>query len=495
MLERSSTRYQVLLYVTDMLVTLASLRLAAEARLALPFGKSLSEPGGTVTLFIYVITFAIWSFVLVSSSAYDPRRILRRLEEAQTLIVAVASATLILAGFLFLTYRGLSRLLFAYFFLFDLALLMVSRLATRLLFKITREQRSAVTRVLIIGDNKVAHTVGRRVSQRGWMGLQLVGYVSEGRHVAAEAEEALALHNGPATALVTEEDNGKQEPDAPLLGALCDAPALVQQLAIDEVIIALPLRAHDELANLVSLLQELPVNIKVVPDFFDLVFLRATIEDFGGMPLVGLKEPVMSGFHRFTKRMLDVALSGAILITLSPLMLLLAVLIRLDSRGPVIFRQQRVGENGQLFWMYKFRTMIDGAEEQQSSLMMHDEDGNIVFRKAPNDPRLTRLGRTLRRFSLDETPQFFNVLRGDMSLVGPRPELPVIVQTYQPWQRKRFSVPPGMTGWWQIRGRSQHPMHLRTEDDLYYIQNYSLLLDLHIMWKTIGAVISGRGAY
>ncbi|MGQ9668503.1 MAG: sugar transferase, partial [Anaerolineae bacterium] len=151
-------------------------------------------------------------------------------------------------------------------------------------------------------------------------------------------------------------------------------------------------------------------------------------------------------------------------------------------------------ENGRPFLMYKFRTMVDGAEHQLSEVIQYTEDGKPIH-KLPDDPRITRLGRFLRRSSLDELPQFFNVLKGEMSLVGPRPELPFIVEQYEPWQRRRLAVPPGITGWWQISGRADRPMHLHTEDDLYYIKNYSLWLDLHILIKTIGAVIRGRGAY
>jgi len=490
MLERSSTRYLALLYITDILITLASLRLAEELRPILPLGKDLTEPGGRLSPSIYIVVIVIWSLVLLLSSAYDPRRLVRATEEAGAIIVAVAQGTLIMCGFLYLTYRGLSRLLFGYFFILDFCLLLASRMFIRVGFKLSRAQRVSQSRVLIIGANSVARSVGHQVARLGWMGLELVGYVAEDEAVT-EATDATPVANGNRSSA----NGDERRPDAPVLGGLADAPTLVQSLGVSEVIVALPLTAHDELANMVALLQELPVNIKIVPDFFDMVFFRATIEDLGGMPMIGVKEPVISGFHRVAKRILDVTIAGIGLLVLSPVMLVVAILIRLDSPGPVVFRQARVGENGRLFWMYKLRTMVAGAEEQQSTLISQDNQGNIVFRKTPNDPRLTRLGRFLRRYSLDEVPQCINVLRGEMSLVGPRPELPAIVQTYQPWQRKRFAVPPGMTGWWQIRGRSQQPMHLRTEDDLYYIQNYSLLLDLHILWKTIGAVLSGRGAY
>jgi len=160
----------------------------------------------------------------------------------------------------------------------------------------------------------------------------------------------------------------------------------------------------------------------------------------------------------------------------------------------VIFKQQRVGENGQLFWMYKFRTMVCGAEEAQRAVAVRGEDGKIVY-KVRGDPRVTRVGRILRRTSLDELPQLFNVLKGEMSLVGPRPEQVFIVEQYEPLQRRRLAVPPGITGWWQISGRSDLPLHLNTQYDLFYIRNYSLLLDLRILWKTVAAVIRGKGAY
>jgi lipopolysaccharide/colanic/teichoic acid biosynthesis glycosyltransferase len=167
-------------------------------------------------------------------------------------------------------------------------------------------------------------------------------------------------------------------------------------------------------------------------------------------------------------------------------MLLIAVAIKLDSPGPALYRAMRVGENGRLFHMHKFRTMLKDADKVPLELENH---------KLKEDPRITRVGRVLRRMSLDELPQLFNVLRGEMSLVGPRPEQPWIVERYQPWQRKRLSVMPGMTGWWQVNGRSDRPLFLNTEYDLYYIQNYSPVLDLVILWKTIWVVLRGKGAY
>jgi exopolysaccharide biosynthesis polyprenyl glycosylphosphotransferase len=225
-----------------------------------------------------------------------------------------------------------------------------------------------------------------------------------------------------------------------------------------------------------------------------MVSVRAQVEDFWGIPLIGLRDPVIAGFDRSVKRAFDLAIASLMVMLLSPVMLAVAVAIKLDSRGPVIFKQQRVGENGKPFWMYKFRTMAHGADQLVQGL---EEDGtytNGVY-KVREDRRVTGVGRFLRRMSLDELPQLFNVLKGEMSLVGPRPEQPWIVERYEPWQRKRLSVMPGMTGWWQVNGRSDRPLFLNTEYDLYYIQNYSPALDLVILWKTIWVVLRGKGAY
>ena len=218
------------------------------------------------------------------------------------------------------------------------------------------------------------------------------------------------------------------------------------------------------------------------------------MEDFAGIPLLDLRAPALNDYQRLTKRTFDLIIG----ILLLPLGLILmggiALAIWINDPGPVIFRQTRLGENGRLFKMYKFRTMIVGAEDMQRLVEKVDEQGRPVH-KFPDDPRVTRIGGFLRRTSLDELPQLFNVLRGTMSLVGPRPELPHLVAKYQRWQRVRFTVPQGITGWWQIHGRSDKPMHLHTEDDLYYVQNYSLRLDLYILFKTVWVILRREGAY
>jgi exopolysaccharide biosynthesis polyprenyl glycosylphosphotransferase len=306
------------------------------------------------------------------------------------------------------------------------------------------------------------------IRQHKWMGLEVVGYLDD--------------------------DLDKQNKELSVLGRVEEARRIVKQKQVVDVVIALPQRAYGQVNKLVLSLSDLPVQMRVVPDYFSLALYRATVEDFGGLPMINLRDPALNDVQRLIKRLFDLTV-GSLTVTLSlPILALIALAIKLDSSGPVIFRQQRVGENGRLFGMYKFRSMIDGAEELQEQVNQVNGDGQLIH-KRPNDPRVTRVGRLLRHTSIDELPQLFNVLKGEMSLVGPRPELPWLVGLYEPWQHKRFAVPQGMTGWWQVNGRSDKPMHLHTEDDLYYVQNYSLWMDIYILLKTPWVVMRGKGAY
>ncbi|HIC89408.1 MAG TPA: undecaprenyl-phosphate glucose phosphotransferase [Anaerolineae bacterium] len=468
---RFSLNYIVLLLFTDLLLTEIALHLASLARYHFQLGVRLEYRFVQLPPLVYVMVAAIWLVLFNLLSVYDPRKLVRLSEQVQAAVVAVSTATLVLAGALYLTYRDVPRLLFGYFFLFDLSLLLLSRLVLRAMWSLWQEGKHHVTRVLIIGAGRIGRKVARQATEYQWAGIRLVGFADDDPEKQGEAFEGL-----------------------PVLGTLADAPNLVKEYDIDELIIALPLRAHERLVELVLRLQALPVTVRVVPDLFDLVFWRATVEDFGGIPLIGLRDSAIEGVPKIAKRVFDVVVASIALLILWPVMLLIALAIKLDSPGPAIFRQQRVGENGKLFWMYKFRSMVPDAEKLQPKVIRQTSDG-ILVHKVKDDPRITRVGRFLRRSSLDELPQLFNVLKGEMSLVGPRPELPWLVDQYEAWQRKRFAVPPGITGWWQINGRSERLMHLHTEDDLYYIRNYSLLLDLRILWRTIGVVLRGRGAY
>jgi exopolysaccharide biosynthesis polyprenyl glycosylphosphotransferase len=202
----------------------------------------------------------------------------------------------------------------------------------------------------------------------------------------------------------------------------------------------------------------------------------------------------MTPSQRAIKRTLDIVGSLVLIVLTLPVMFTVAILVKLDSVGPMLFTQKRVGENGELFTIYKFRTMVLDAKSRQADVFEPNYEEKLIYKK-DFDPRITQVGRVLRRTSLDELPQLFNVLLGNMSLVGPRPELPELVAKYESWQYQRLIVPQGITGWWQINGRSTKPLHLNTDYDLYYIRHYSLLLDLWILLKTPRAVLSQYGAF
>ena len=258
--------------------------------------------------------------------------------------------------------------------------------------------------------------------------------------------------------------------------------------------IALPLRAYERVNRIASDTEDLPVKLWIIPDYFQLVLHHAGLDDFVGIPMLDMRAPALTENQRLVKRIFDVIIATLAFIPALPIMGLIALIVLIDDGPPVIFKQKRVGENGRMFYFYKFRTMFKNAEQLQSQVQHLDEQGHVVY-KRPDDPRITRTGHFLRKFSLDEIPQLINILMGTMSWVGPRPELPELVEKYQSWQRRRFAIPQGLTGWWQINGRSDKPMYLHTEEDLYYIQNYSIWLDIQILFKTVWIVIRGKGAY
>lgn len=457
------------LLAADVALILFALRLAFIGRLSLPYGVPLTGYYVELPAAVYGMAALIWLAISTLLSVYTPRRPYTRLGEAWAVAGAVLLTNLAFAGLLYLSYRDVPRLLFLYSLVLQLTFLVGLRLMIYAWDKLHQNQATGV-RVLIVGAGKVGQELAQRIRAEA-DGLVVIGFLDDDPAKLREVYEGV-----------------------PVLGMTGRATDIVRAQQIEEVIFTLPLRAHQSLEKLVKALQTMPVRVRIVPDFFDLAFFRATIEDYAGIPLIGLRDPAIASTERVIKRLFDLIICVLSLIAVAPIMAVVAIAIRLDSPGPALFRQQRVGENGKLFTIYKFRSMYVHDEAQQDPVLRTEERGGIVHKRA-DDPRVTRVGRFIRRTSLDELPQLFNVLRGDMSLVGPRPELPWLVAQYEDWQRKRFAVPPGITGWWQVNGRSDRPMHLHTDDDLYYIQNYSPLLDVVILWRTIGVVLRGRGAF
>ena len=265
------------------------------------------------------------------------------------------------------------------------------------------------------------------------------------------------------------------------LGPLGEARAIIERVRPEHVVLVFEPDRREASTRLVCELVGCSSEIWMVPDFFP---PNSSMRENPGGDGLGIQRYLkLSPAHRLAKRFIDLLLAIPLILLALPLLSLIALAIRLDSPGPVIFKQPRVGEGGRLFGMFKFRTMS-----------MEHVDPSGLEPKRPEDPRVTTVGRWLRQTSLDELPQLISVIRGEMSLVGPRPEVIANVAGYQPWQRERFAVPQGMTGWWQVQGRTQ-PMYAYTEQDLYYVRNCSLWLDLKILLMTPLAVLLGNGAY
>jgi exopolysaccharide biosynthesis polyprenyl glycosylphosphotransferase len=282
--------------------------------------------------------------------------------------------------------------------------------------------------------------------------------------------------------------------DVPVLGALDDVPRVLAEFDVDELIVTDSDFDEQALLRLVDVAHRNAVKVRVAPKTTELLTQRVEYVPGQGVPLFELRPPSFAGTDFAVKRVFDIAVSAAVVLFGLPLWLLIAAAIKLDSRGPVLYRDRRVGLGEREFGMLKFRTMVVDAAQRQGELEESNEAGGALF-KIRDDPRVTRVGRLLRRFSLDEAPQVLNVLWGEMSLVGPRP-LPVRdFELLDEWHRKRYHVLPGMTGLWQISGRSSLTFDDLVRLDFYYLENWSVWLDITILAKTVPAVLSRRGAY
>jgi exopolysaccharide biosynthesis polyprenyl glycosylphosphotransferase len=365
----------------------------------------------------------------------------------------------------------LSRLIPAYAGIAIVLLLSLARAADKYMQGQMRKRGRGVQRVLIVGAGETGRMIMRNTAAQPELGYHVVGFVDD---KPERGNRNLGRFKG--------------------LGSTDQIEEIIKEQAVDVVIIALPWLYHRKILGIIGQCDRLKVAVRIVPDLFQLSLSQVDIDDLGGIPLIGTKPVSIKGWNLALKRGIDVVVSGLALALLSPLLLIVSVLIRLDSPGPAIFKQTRIGRGGKEFTIYKFRTMRKGAEQEVDALRDLNEAQGALF-KIKEDPRCTELGKFLRRSSVDELPQLYNVLRGEMSMVGPRPQLVNEVEQYQPWQKKRLETWPGMTGLWQVSGRSDLSFDDMVLLDIYYVENWSLLLDLRIALKTIPIFILGTGAY
>ena len=353
----------------------------------------------------------------------------------------------------------------------DFVLLLMGRTASYWGVAIMRERLSRFHYLLIVGCGPRAREMATLIEESRGMGLRLVGFVDP------ETEDRTANHLSGYDVFPLE-----------------SVGAILQKHVVDEVVFAVTLQ---ELARLEPVMQhcaDLGIRTRLQLEFLPPAYSRIYLENFRDVQLLSLSSAPDSELRLFLKRVFDVVLSAASLLLLSPLLLAIAAMIKITSPGPVFFQQTRCGLGGRRFMLYKFRSMINNAEQMRAELHQLNELDGPVF-KISDDPRITPVGRWLRRFSLDELPQLWNIFRGDMSFVGPRPAVPEEVEQYEDWQRRRLRMRPGLTCTWVLEGRSHVDFNRWMQLDLKYIDNWSLWLDTKIFLRTIPIVLSGRGAY
>ena len=376
---------------------------------------------------------------------------------------------LVFTSVLGLPHPNLGRLVV--FWLIAVALLPLLRALSRV---IGRRQAAYLQNVIIVGSGQVAHLLAEKIGKHPEYGLRMVGFVDrDDRPIVGT--------------------NGKHA----LIGVADDLPRLIHELDVQRVVIAFSTDSHEQTLDVIRSLQGSDVQIEIVPRMFEVLGTNAQLHTIEGLPLVGLSNPDLSGSARALKRSFDLIVATVGFMVLMPFFLVVAVMIKLDSRGPVFFRQVRMGADNRPFRVFKFRTMVADAEDQKSAiehLNMHNGDDPRMF-KVPEDPRVTRVGRFLRRWRIDELPQLIDVIRGRMSLVGPRPLILEEDQHVERWARRRLDLKPGMTGLWQVMGASDIPFDEMTKLDYLYVTNWSLREDIRLIFLTLPALTRARSAY
>lgn len=456
-----------LLVVVDLVATYLALALAYYLRFfveIVPITKGV-PPAGPYLALLPIVTL-IWPVVFYFRRLLSGRPLRSRVEEFFAVVLAVAIAVIVLnAGLGFYREFTYSRVVLGLFAVLDVVLVFSARVVFWRVMARVWAASSRRHRALIVGAGELGRTVADKLRRHHELGLDVAGFLDD------DAGKAGARFAG-----------------VPVLGTLDDLETVVTSSSVDLLYVALPMNAQHKTVRLLKRAEPLLLDVRVVPDLVQYYALRAGVEDLDGIPVINLTQIPLAGWNTFIKRVVDLVVSGLGVVGLSPVMAVIALAIWLEDREPVFYRQLRMGLDGKPFMIVKFRTMVQDAER--------DTGPRFAWR---NDPRTTRVGAVLRRYSLDELPQLLNVLKGEMSLVGPRPERPEFVMRFReryPEYMSRHRVRAGITGWAQVhdlRGRTS--IRKRIAHDLYYIDNWSLALDLKILWLTVVRFWRHRHAY
>jgi len=418
----------------------------------------------------------IWALVFRLVRSDQPMRTRARWHQVGVVVRSVTLGVGLLAAFLYLTRLVVvPRSVLLAFFVLNVVVGIASRLAIHEVLRVARARGRNTKQVVIVGTTKRARRMADLFTDNPEWGVKVVGLLGR---------------NGLGRSLV-----GKEVHGMPVLGTVEDLLKVLREVVVDEVVFAVPEIELDQVEEALKVCEMMGVQARLMMDFADPPVARVAVDKLGSIPMISFSATAEGSLGMAVKGMLDFGGALALIVFLSPVLLACAVAVRLSSPGPILFRQKRCGLNGREFVIYKFRSMVAEADRMRGDLarQQNDQDGPVF--KLARDPRITAVGCFLRRMSLDELPQLFNVLKGDMSLVGPRPELKCVLDDFESWQLRRLSVKPGLTGLWQVSGRCETSFAERVKLDLQYIDRWSLALDLKILALTLPAVLSGRGAY
>ncbi len=407
-----------------------------------------------------------WPLIFALEGLYNTRNTRKGLDEFAGIFVGVSAGIMLVVLWIFLS-RSLffSRLVIIYSWLLAITLIFIGRRLIRGLQRYLYRYKIGIRRVAILGDNGISEIVANQIHGDRKLGYLLIGLILTGK-------------------------SKTHLKDIRRLGSIENLKQIIGKFHLDEIIITDTTIGERQLLRILEICKIKNILLKVIPNLFKVASSNIDFTTFGGVPIIEYKKTSLDGWGRITKRAFDLVFALIVLVITSPINLIIALIIKLDSKGPVLFRQERVGLESN-FIFYKFRSMYEGAEKEHNQYIK--KYGNMF--KLKNDPRMTRFGKFLRKTSLDELPQFINVLKGEMSVVGPRPPMPVEVAKYSDWQKQRLGIKPGITGLWQVSGRSDISFDEWVRLDVFYIENWSPWLDLQIILRTILAIFKKSGAY
>ncbi len=467
MLKKHSQLFENLLLISDLVLISLSWVVAYYFRF---FTAYVEVTKGVPDIKAYLLMLApimlIWGFAFKAFGLYRPKRIGTHLSEVFDITKAcIVSALILIAITFYLRQYHFSRLVFVFFTMLNIFALSIERLVFREALRFIRKKGYNLRYSLVVGTGEPAAALIERLEKHPEVGIKLEGVIC-----------------------TVAEDVGRSIAGVRILDVHENIRRIIEERRIDTVFVALQWQEHAKVVEVLKHIGDEAVDIKVVPDILEFITLRGGVEEFDGIPLLNLQNSPLYGWNLILKRVADIAFASVSLAFAAPVMLIIGVVIKLSSKGSVLYRQERMGIGGDTFVMLKFRSMRTDAEERTGAVWAQ-----------PEDPRRTRFGAFLRKTSLDELPQLFNVIRGDMSIVGPRPERPVFIQEFRkniPKYMLRHKMKAGIPGWAQVNGwRGNTDVTKRIEHDIYYIENWSIIFDIKILWLTLWKGLINRNAY